>query len=316
MEREDFYLILMYIGFILFFGALFYFAYKEYKQKKEEKNKLIKKIKEKKEKENLEKQNRLKEEINLKINKVDILQNQLYEIQKISVPEISELKNQIIQNEKQILEKGSDQQLFLFMKIDSFLRDFNQRISEDIEGVDEIINIEWLKTKIVSEGNRKDLDKLIENLEDTSAILNGKKTKGFDANIDTLFKLGNTMQPAIENQIKTMNFYKNMAIAMIIFYLNDKKIMYFEIYNAFEKLGIFDSTWQKNVLNKLENIEIRLTQINNQLTELNQNFIGLIKSSENILNELNNINSNIISNNLLQAITAYQTWKINDNIKS
>ena len=44
------------------------------------------------------------------------------------------------------------------------------------------------------------------------------------------------MKPTLENQIKTMEFYRNMAIAMIVFYLDDKKIRYFELYEAFEKL--------------------------------------------------------------------------------
>ena len=106
--------------------------------------------------------------------------------------------------------------------------------------------------------------------------LDGRRTKGFDANVEKLFELGDIMKPVLENQIKTLEFYNNMALAMIVFYLNDKKIRYYEIYEAFEKLGVFDSTWQKNVLNKLDNIEIRLAQISNQLTELNQNFITLI----------------------------------------
>ena len=84
------------------------------------------------------------------------------------------------------------------------------------------------------------------------------------------------------------------------------KIRYFEIYEAFEKLGVFDSTWQKNVLNKLDRIEFRLAQISNQLTELNQNFITLIQSSENIDAELKEIKSSIVTGNLLQGITAYQ----------
>ena len=125
------------------------------------------------------------------------------------------------------------------------------------------------------------------------------------------------MKPTLINQIRTMEYYRNMAVAMIVFYLNDNKIRYFEIYEAFEKLGVFDSTWQKNVLNKLDTIEIRLAQISNQLTELNQNFISLIESTENIISELKEINSGIITNNVLQegnnylqAITAYQVWRV------
>ena len=251
-----------------------------------------------------------------KLKKADILGNQISEVQKLEISDISDFKKLIVDNEKTINEKGGDKQLFSFMKIDSFLRDYRGRIISDQSGLNEVVDIAWLKSRIQSEGQRTDLDKIIENLEDSTARLEGRKAKGFDSNVDNLFRLGEVMKPTMENQIKTMVFYKNMAAAMVVFYLNDKKIRYFEIYEAFEKLGVFDSTWQKNVLNKLDNIEARLAQINNQLTELNQNFISLVESSENVVSELKEINSNIIDNNLLQAITAYQTWRINKNTKS
>lgn len=254
--------------------------------------------------------------IESKMQKADELKIKLLEIQEIKVIDVSEFKSTIIENEKIILEKGGDNQLFSFMKVDTFLRDFRGRIISDQSGVNEVLDIEWLKSRIKSEGQRNDLDKLIENLDDSVAKLEGRKTKGFDSNVDKLFELGDIMKPALENQIKTMEFYSNMAIAMFVFYLNDKKIRYYEIYEAFEKLGVFDSTWQKNVLNKLENIEIRLAQISNQLTELNQNFISLVDSSNNLVSELKEINSSIMTSNMLQAITAYQTWRINKNTKT
>lgn len=310
MEKEDLIIYLIYTGIILFFVILFYFAYKEIKVKKEIKEKQLKKLKENKQKENIEKEKKKKQEIESKFNKVDILKTQLIEIQKIEIIDISDFKKIIVENEKTILSKGGDQQLFLFMKIDSFLKDFLNRIMKDKEGLNEVINIDWIKNRIETEGKRNDINKIIENLEDSSARLDGRATKGFDANLDNLFMLGEVMKPAMENQIKTMEYYKNIAIAMMIFYLNDKKIQYFDIYEAFEKLGVFDSSWQKDVLNKLDNIEYRLSQISNQLTELNQNFVSILKSSDNIVKELKEINSNIITNNVLQSITAYQTWKI------
>lgn len=251
-----------------------------------------------------------------KFIKVEQLLTQLSEIQKIQVVEISDFKKIIIDNEKTIIDKGGDKQLFSFMKIDSFLRDFRGRIVNDQNDLNDVLDVNWLKSRITEEAQRTDLDKVIENLNDASASLEGRRTKGFDSNIDKLFDLGKVMKPAMENQIKTMEYYRNMAGAMIVFYLNDKKIRYFEIYEAFEKLGVFDSTWQKNVLNKLDNIEIRLSQISNQLTELNQNFISLVESSENVVSELKEINSSLMTNNMLQAITAYQTWRINKNTKS
>jgi 2-C-methyl-D-erythritol 4-phosphate cytidylyltransferase len=39
-------------------------------------------------------------------------------------------------------------------------------------------------------------------------------------------------------------------------------------------------------------------------------------SSNNLVSELKEINSGIMTNNMLQAITVYQTWRINKNTKS
>ncbi len=251
-----------------------------------------------------------------KLDKVDELIKQLKEVNELNIPSIDEFKTTIIKNENKIIEKGGDSQLFSFLKIDSFLKDYRSRIVKDHEGLTDVIDENWLKAKINQENQRDKLEKLHENLEDNLAKLENRKVKGFDANLDTLFSLVDKMKPNSISQIKTMEFYENMSLAMVIFYLEDKKIRYFEIYEAFEKLGVFDSTWQKNVLNKLDRIEIRLAQISNQLTELNQNFISLIESSDNIVSELKEINSGIMTNNMLQAINTYQTWRVNKNTKN
>ena len=315
----------IFIG-IAFFGIIFYVAFKDV-------FKGIKKIKENQIQKNKEKIDAIKAEedsikasaeyaknrendIRVKLKKADDLKIKLDEIQDIKIPQIASFKNILIENEKIITEKGGDNQLFSFLKVVTFLSDYRERIVSDQSGLQNILDIEWLKSKIETEGERKDLDKIIENFSDASAKLEGRRTSGFDANVVKLFELGDKMKPAIENQIMTLDYYCNMSSAMIVFYLNDKKIRYFQIFEAFEKLGAFDSTWQKNVLNKLDSIETRLSQINNQLTELNTNFISLVESSENVVSELKEINSGIVTNNMLQAINAYQSWRINSNTKS
>jgi hypothetical protein len=297
-------------GILVLIGFYFFMAGPKIRKLKEEIEN-----KSKMEKEKIEREQSKNEEIEIKLNKTDQLQKQLSEIQQLEIIDIADYKTIIINNEKEIVQKGGDNQLFSFMKIDSFLRDFRGRIVNDQLGLNDVLDFNWVKSRIKEEAERDGLEKIIENLNDMSAKLDGRKATGFDANVDNLFKLGNVMKPVMENQIKTMEYYKNIAEAMVVFYLNDKKIRYFEIYEAFEKLGVFDSTWQKNVLNKLDNIEIRLAQISNQLTELNQSFISLVESSENVVSELKEINSGIMTNNLLQAITAYQSWRINKNTK-
>ncbi len=253
------------------------------------------------------------EKLNAKMSKVDELKNQVEELQKIDVSSIDDFKKSVIENENNIVKKGGENQLYSFLKIATFLKDYRERILSDREELENLIDTTTIKNRIIQDSKRSDLEKLNENLQANLAKLEGGKAVGFDANLENIFKLGRLFKPTIESQIRTLEFYQNMSNAMLVFYINDKKIRYFEIYEAFEKLGVFDSTWQKSVLNKLDKIEVRLAQINNQLTKLNQNFLSLVESSETIVSELKEINSNITTNNMLQAITTYQTWKTNKN---
>ena len=148
-------------------------------------------------------------EIENKLRKADDLSIKLTEIKEIDIIDVSDFKDLIIVNEKNILDKGGDIQLFSFMKIDTFLRDYRGRIVTDKSELDDILNIESLKSRIKSEGERRDLDKVIENLDDISAKLEGRRVKGFDANVDKLFELGEVIKPALEKQIKTLEYYKN-----------------------------------------------------------------------------------------------------------
>lgn len=290
------------------FGILLLFSAKKDNERKiKQQIEYKKRIQQKEAKEN--------EQLEEKFKRVDELNENVEELKNISILEVNDFKEIIIENEKKIIEKGSESQLFLFLKLDSFLKEYQNRIVKDKEELRKLIDVDSLKNKIRNDSKRDEIEKLQENLQSNLAKLEGKKAIGFDANLESLFRNGSLLKISMENQIKTLEFYKNISIAMITFYLDDKKIRYYEIYEAFEKLGVFDSTWQKNVLNKLDRIEIRLTHINNQLTDLNQNFILLAESSQNLVTELKEINNSIMTNNMLQAITAYQTWRINKNTK-
>ena len=213
-----------------------------------------------------------------------------------------------------MVEKGTENKLFEFLKINTFLLDFKSEIEKGRDEIIDFVSISNLKNRVIEESKNDSLDKTIENLEDMISSFDGKKGQGFDAKLGLLFELSEKLVPVFMNEIKTLEFYKNIGLASIVFYLSDQKIKYFEINEGFEKLGVFDSTWQKNVLNKLDSIEIRLGEMNNQLTKLNQNFISIIDSSDDIISELKNINSSLMTNNLLQSITAFQVWRINSKL--
>lgn len=278
---------------------IIYYKLNEEKIKKLELEKSLKKEQELKTKKASEIQNN--------IEKADSIKIKLSEIQKLKIINVSDYKEVIIDNEKIIIDKGGNELLFNLLKIDTFLKEYRDSIVNDKKFLTEDVfkKIDELKLTISKNNNESG---------QAGHFIEISKIEAKNS-INKLHNLSHITVPVFENRIKNLEYYKNLGIAMIVFYLNDKKIFFYEIYEAFERLGVFDSSWQKSISNKLDNIENQLAQISDQLTELNQNFTSLVESSEKIVHELKEINSSIITNNLLQAITAYQTWKINKNTK-
>ena len=60
----------------------------------------------------------------------------------------------------------------------------------DKEELNDVLDFTWLKTKITQDSKRDNLEKLVENLDDSLSNLEGKKPKGFDSNFENLFELG------------------------------------------------------------------------------------------------------------------------------
>ena len=273
------------------------------------------KIEEKSQEDNLKKEKQDKE-VQTQIKKVNKIQGQINNVSKILIPSISDFKSFVIKNETVIQEKGGEEQLFKFLKVDTFLNDFRSQIQNDINELKETQIVNNLESQIIQHSKKSSLERLSENLNDSVNRMDGQKGTGFESRLDELGKLGHNLTPTLNLQIETLRFYVSMSMIMLEFYVFDNKIRYFEIYSSFEKLGVFDSTFQKNVLGKLDNIELRLSNISNQLTTLNNNFELLVDSSENIIIELKGIKDGIDNTHLLQWINIYQNYKINKNTKS
>lgn len=299
------------ITMIVLLTAL-YFSLKNDQKKKKEKIQLEEKLLTDRENEK-SKKNKLFSE---RISRLESLKLRMDELNSIQVVEISDYKSFIEENQKAILQKGNDEVLFSFLKIDSFLNEYKQGMETSKNWVIKNIDVEDLKSKLIQDSQRDDLEKVIERSQANLDRLEGKRPRGFDASFDSLLSVGHVFKGTYENYNKTLEYYKNIAKTMVIFYLNDNKISYFEIHQAFEKLGVFDSTWQKNLMSKMSNIESNLNRISHDLTQMNSNFEQLINQSEKITKELQAINSSVKTGNMIQAISAYQSWRINRKINN
>lgn len=252
----------------------------------------------------IKKDTALKENVlNDKLSRLESLREGLEELKNLKPVEVSDYKNIIEENQSNILQKGNDEILFSFLKIFSFLNDYKQGMELYKNQMTENINLDLFRVKLIEDSKQNNSDKL-----------NRKRSMGFDYSFDNLVSDSYFFKDNYENYNKTLGYYKNIAMTMVVFYLNDNKVSYFEIHQAFEKLGVFDSTWQKNLMSKISNIETNLSNINDNLSQMNYNFEQLINQSEKITNELKGISGSVQTGNMIQAISAYQSWRINRKI--
>jgi hypothetical protein len=108
----------------------------------------------------------------------------------------------------------------------------------------------------------------------------------------------------------------------------DDMITFYEIYESFDKLGIFNSNWENEVSEKLNDIGYKLDDILLMIEEVGSNIVSEIGNlsytmkysiddlSSKVSNQLIEIESSINVNNLLTGIQLYQMYKINKNTKS
>lgn len=135
----------------------------------------------------------------------------------------------------------------------------------------------------------------------------------------------------LENEIHSYNLLLINSLNLIASLIDDDQMTFYEIYERFDKLNIFNSNWENELSQKL-------TTLNRSVLELNSNIQSLmyeirdmgdriVSSIEDLSyiteestimldNRLGEIDSSIKTNNLLTSIQTYQTYKINTNTKS
>ena len=197
--------------------------------------------------------------------------------------------------------------------------------------------------------------KEIENLTRLNNFIINQEEK-YSKDISLLFdKLNNSNlhQSEIDNLIQDKNnlisFYSSFHI-MYQSLVSKKMGIYMKIYIELETMGIFNTFFEKNVMNNLnimnehleklgstlKNVSSQLSQNNNYLELLNSKMYQLnlrvdetnynlmdisdsIQNGNELLKEgndfLNGINSGVGLNNLLTGIQTYQTYKINKQTK-
>lgn len=128
----------------------------------------------------------------------------------------------------------------------------------------------------------------------------------------------------IENEIHFYNVLLTNSIVMVSSLINDDRITFYKIYQSFDKLDIFNSNFENESLKQLKTINNNLIEVVNSIEQMNFSITSELqelnyiteKNTELIQENLNQINSSINLNTLINSINTYQNYKINKNTKS
>ena len=109
--------------------------------------------------------------------------------------------------------------------------------------------------------------------------------------------------------------------------VSEDLITFYEIYESFDKLAIFNSNWENEVSEKLTNIGDKLDDLMYSIHNMEHSIISELSNlsyvtqesfeelNRSVTSQLRDVQSSINTNNLLTGIQAYQLYKINKNTK-
>lgn len=129
----------------------------------------------------------------------------------------------------------------------------------------------------------------------------------------------------LKNQIHIYEILLFHSISMIASLVDDNMIVFYEIYESFDKFGIFNSNWENEVTEKLSSIGSGLNELMHSINKMENRIANEISNltyvtqdsfkelNHSVTRQLGEINSSMKFNNLLTGIQTYQMYRINKN---
>jgi hypothetical protein len=326
---------------VITIGYFIYYSIKQNKKPSQNWNKKLDKIQHDNKKrvaQIIKSKNIIKKQFEIQPNEKSEKEKEYYRIQQEKNKLINKLKKVIKANENFKNLKPDD-----LISIKDFIN--NNKIKLDDDKILIFLKIDDFIKKIINE-TKIEINYIIDDFEirkDTNIInthfLNLNKTSTFIPGHINVSKMnaefilpnlinkinfynenGNKLLQALEEKIITIKYYNCLSFVMLSYLNEDKKLKFFEYYNLFEKLGVFDSTWQNKIFNKLSSIDNNLYKINENLKILNDNIkdisIEINELKENLDSKLSDIKSSTDINNIISGIQLYQLYKINKQTKN
>ena len=198
-------------------------------------------------------------------------------------------------------------------KIDLVENDFHKLLNKNQKRVIEIDKSyihQFVKTSNYIKIKKQNTQRIFESIRDTSS------QEELDQRVNLL-----------KNQIHAYDLLVFHSINMMVALVSEDLITFYEIYESFDKLNMFNSNWENEVAEKLTDIGDKLDDLMYSIYNMEQNIVsglseltyvtqkGFSELERSVTKELQNIDSSIKFNNLLTGISTYQLYKINKQTK-
>ena len=253
-------------------------------------------------------------------------------------------KEKQIENElKQKEEKRKRKEVF-YKKKSEILK----KLDGDENGVIDLVEVNDDLMKLVKKHQKKITE--IDNINIHHFVKVSEYLKTKRSNIQQIFVLVRRVKSEtqldnrlgiLNNQIHSYKVLLLYSLNMVTSVVEGDLIKYYEIYEKFDKLNLFNSNHENEMSKKLSDVNKSIEQVNRNLNKIENGITGLLESidrmemnilgqldyltyvtedsfselEESLSRELGSINSSIQTNNLLTGIQTYQLYKINKNTK-
>lgn len=208
-------------------------------------------------------------------------------------------------------------------KLDTSKNEFLSSL--DINDKDEINLVDYEGLNELIKKNQKliiEVDK--EYLKNFVKIVNHLKTK--KQNISSIYNLIkdvpneddlNTYGGVLVENVNSYNNTLYCSLQMIVSIIEDDMMTFYELYEGFDQENIFDSQHEKEISNKLSNVDQGLEKLFEEVKVMGKTIndsLNLLTrvtviGNNRIEKQLSSINSKLNLSNLLQSIQVYQNSK-------
>lgn len=265
----------------------------------------------------------------------------------IDVVEGNDFSNILKKYQEKIIEINRDY-IKQFVQVSNYLKLKRKSLQNVFESLNNAINEGGINTSLDSRLKGINVQKHVDNNQKLVLVKEIKDVTGLDLKeakeiADKSYLSGNFKKiknrkifipldeslilehiEILKDDIHIYNLLLVQSLNMVASLVKNDMITFYEIYEKFDELNMFDSKHERDLRNHLQNVNENLEGVMNQIQIMGENIISSIgelsmiseESSKLITDGLDSVNSLIKASNLINSVKTYQLYRIGKNIKS